>query len=240
MATRRIDIRLDSNNKYYVEENKDFIIQSDNDFIKLTSFNWIIIINHHDRYIYIESLSKAKSTRTNKFYVKLSEGSLFLYNSTTDWYWYFREKEIQEFLDEFNIGKLISIPDERKNLTFHQYFILDLNGEKVFIDSLDRNDSTMLFHSNNGIDIKANMLLLEYNLIASNTLLNFDVKLELDKFILTQRLCNGYRKLYIKSSYNVKAAMEYFRNLEKIEFTKLLPDDKELRRRIRDAKINWK
>lgn len=239
MATKRIDILFEEND-IRVKSEDEFNISYDDYFMELLTYNWRIIINKYDSYIYIESTSNAKTTSNKKFYTKLKEGTLFLYNSTTNWYWYFRDKEIQDFLDSLSIGQVISIPDYRANLTFHQYLLFDPDKEELFTTSLDRKKgSTMQFYSDTGTNIKHTILLSKYNIFPDKNLLDFDLKIELNKFLLVEKIYNGYRKLYIKSSYNLNYVKEYFSSIDKIEFTKLIPNIQDICGGIKNEKINW-
>ena len=237
MATKRIDIRF-IEGKYTILPSKEYTVAYDDTFTEVILYNWKIILNNYEKYLYIQSESKAKTTKNNTFYIKPKEGSLFLYNSTTTWYWYFRDKETQDFLDEFNIGKVVSIPDDRTVLTFHQYYIFDETNKNLFIDSLTTKKSTRLFHFDPGTKYSCSDLIVIYNSNKDQNLIDFDIKVSINKFILIEKLATGYRKLYIKSSYNLNAAMDYLRSLEKIEFVRIEPIDLDLKRRVLNAKNN--
>lgn len=65
--------------------------------------NWIIEIK--DNQLFCIGLSNANKTNERIKIYKLEEGSLFLMNSSYNWYSYFRKKNMQEKLDKFNIIK---------------------------------------------------------------------------------------------------------------------------------------
>ncbi len=65
--------------------------------------NWIIEIK--DNQLFCIGLSNANKTNERIKIYKLEEGSLFLMNSSYNWYSYFRNKNMQEKLDKFNIIK---------------------------------------------------------------------------------------------------------------------------------------
>lgn len=69
--------------------------------------NWVLEIKKDN--LIVVGLSKANKTKDRIQFYPLKEGSLFLYNSTYNWYSYFREKEIQEVFDTHNIIKCINI-----------------------------------------------------------------------------------------------------------------------------------
>ena len=69
--------------------------------------NWILEIK--DNKIYTVGLSKANSKRERISMYDLKEGSLFLHNSSFDFYSYFRDKETQSILDKYGIQKMVAI-----------------------------------------------------------------------------------------------------------------------------------
>ena len=69
--------------------------------------NWILEIK--DNKIYIVGLSKANSKRERISLFDLKEGSLFLHNSSFDFYAYFRDKDTQSILDKYGIQKMVAI-----------------------------------------------------------------------------------------------------------------------------------
>lgn len=69
--------------------------------------NWIIDIKLNR--IWIISLSNAKPEPVERiFFLSVKDGSLFLHNSTHDWYYYFRDKDVQDVLDEWDITRMIT------------------------------------------------------------------------------------------------------------------------------------
>lgn len=65
--------------------------------------NWIIEIK--DNQLFCIGLSNANKTNERIKIYKLEEGSLFLMNSSYNWYSYFRKKDVQKKLDKYNIIK---------------------------------------------------------------------------------------------------------------------------------------
>ena len=95
-----------------VKENSEFKIQNKNEIPK----NWILEIKNQKLFAISLSNANLERDRINEF--NLEEGSLFLFNSSRDFYCYFRKKEIQDIFDQFNIVKMISISD-RLYVTLH-------------------------------------------------------------------------------------------------------------------------
>lgn len=68
--------------------------------------NWIIDIKLNR--LWIISLSNAKPEPVERmFNLPVQDGSLFLHNSTHDWYYYFRNKNLQDILDKWGITRMI-------------------------------------------------------------------------------------------------------------------------------------
>ena len=98
-------------------EHNEIIIQNKEDIPK----NWIVEIKNNQ--LIVVGLSKANPNRERVNLFELKEGSLFLYNSSFDFYCYFRKIEIQDILYEYGIQKVVAI-EHKLNLTLHI-----INGE---------------------------------------------------------------------------------------------------------------
>ena len=115
MATRRIDVHKNHGDvKINCKGEGDFHVSlvkpssSKNckrKYIEITFNSWRIKISADATIIHCES--KAKEKRRN-FRIETRNGSLFFYNSTTDWYWYFRHESIQRILDEYKIDRMVN------------------------------------------------------------------------------------------------------------------------------------
>ena len=115
MATRRIDVHKDHGDvKVNCRGEGDFHVSlvepsSNKDgkkkYIEITFNSWTIKISSTLTIIHCASKAKVKK---RSFRIATRNGSLFFYNSTTDWYWYFRDEHIQCILDEYKIDRMIN------------------------------------------------------------------------------------------------------------------------------------
>ena len=151
MATKRFCIT--KNEDRFIIENFDKSInytKEKNEDLVITLDNWDLTIT--DTTILINAKSRAKNKRCRNFAIDLEEGSLFLYNSSTNWYWYFRPKILQDKLDELKIDRIISIKDDEKaNVDF--YAIEDMNGKLHAISNLESPVSTPKIYSPNDLKV---------------------------------------------------------------------------------------
>ena len=95
-----------------IQVDDNFQIRNKEDIPK----NWLVEIK--EKKLFVVGLSNANPERERVSEFSLKEGSLFLFNSSRDFYCYFRNKEIQDIFDEFNIIKMTSITD-RVYVTLH-------------------------------------------------------------------------------------------------------------------------
>ena len=115
MATRRIDVHKNhSDVKVNCRGEGDFHVSliepsSNKDggkkYVEIRFNSWTIKISSTTTIIHCDSKAKVKR-RT--FRIETRNGSLFFYNSTTDWYWYFRHEQIQRILDKYKIDRMIN------------------------------------------------------------------------------------------------------------------------------------
>lgn len=135
---RRIDI-IKKNFKNQIiyqlfDKNKNII--GDSNSKSIIYENWIITFDKNNKLI-LYSTSKAK-IKNNKYIYNLIEGSLFLVNSSVDFYSFFRKKNIQNFLDLYNIDKL-SILSDKNTLVVKNFFFRDkITKEKIDIEIISR------------------------------------------------------------------------------------------------------
>lgn len=92
--------------------------------------NWIIEIKFQQ--IFCVGLSNARKTDERIKIYPLEEGSLFLYNSSYNWYSYFRKNEIQDVLDKFNIIKCKSCDSDYVKIVIENYSPDNIPQFKVF------------------------------------------------------------------------------------------------------------
>lgn len=114
MATRRIDVHKNHGDvKVNCRGEGDFhvsLIERSEDggkkkYIEILFNSWTIKISSNLTIIHCASKAKVKK---RSFRIATRNGSLFFYNSTTDWYWYFRDEHIQRILDEYKIDRMIN------------------------------------------------------------------------------------------------------------------------------------
>lgn len=109
--TKRINFSFNKlTGKFTVNCGPEFEVKETEEFIELSTTNWYIKLDLIYRKIFIHSYSNAKKKRRD-FNIYARSGSLFLYNSTTNWYWYWRNKNLQDELDRFSIEKIVTIEE---------------------------------------------------------------------------------------------------------------------------------
>ena len=107
---QRLDIILNKNN-FVIIQNEDIP-------------NWVVTIKNN--MIVATALSNANKNRDRAFLFPAQEGSLFLYNSSFDFYAFFRNAKNQEILDRANIIRVHSV----KSNTV-QIISKELNGKEL-------------------------------------------------------------------------------------------------------------
>ena len=134
MATTRIDIESMKDGSFIlihhiIKRLQSAVVYPITDRMQKLDFgNWTIRADNRD--LELISLSNASNDchRRKKFHLQMREGSLFLFNSASDWYWYFRDKETQSFLDTYHINKMVSVRDtDQVELT--QIHEIDFSGD---------------------------------------------------------------------------------------------------------------
>ena len=116
MAMKRIDMYFSKDGNLHVSAHL-----SDNVKIQETKKNcfyievssWQITINWQNTYIFCAS--KAKEKR-RKFSIRTRSGSLFLYNSTTNWYWNFRNRSLQKMLDALHVDRIVNMDNNTADI----------------------------------------------------------------------------------------------------------------------------
>lgn len=108
MAMKRLDIRVKKDGS--VDLNPvvgSMSIEKDKyGNTRVLTGSWKIRFRNDSMELYCSS--KAKQKRRN-FRVSIRSGSLFLYNTTYNWYWNFRSAKVQKMLDEFKIDRMINV-----------------------------------------------------------------------------------------------------------------------------------
>ena len=85
------------------DENGEIVFQNKEDIPK----NWVVECK--ENLLVAVGLSKANPKRERITLFPVKEGSLFLHNSSFDYYCYFRDKELQKILDKYGIQKIVAI-----------------------------------------------------------------------------------------------------------------------------------
>ena len=86
--------------------------------------NWVVTIKNN--MIVATALSNANKNRDRAFLFPAQEGSLFLYNSSFDFYAFFRNAKNQEILDRMNIIRVHSVKGNSV-----QIISKEVNGKEV-------------------------------------------------------------------------------------------------------------
>jgi hypothetical protein len=178
---------------------------------------WDISID--DDIITIISKSKAKKKKTNKFVRPIEEGSYFFYNSTTNWYWYFRPRTMQDLLDRFSIDRMIPAEGD---IELEIYAIKDEN-DKIIPSDFDL-IPTLKYWSPNEVEtnVKFNAIIPEYksmiDVLKGNNGVNLcvgNIKISFKDWIIIENRV-GHRELYVKK--NVKVSDLKLNEYEEVEF----------------------
>lgn len=150
---RRIDIikKNFENQIIYqiIDKNKNII--GDNNLEFIIYENWIITFDKNNKII-LYSTSKAK-IKNNKYIYNLIEGSLFLVNSSTDFYSFFRKKKIQDFLDLYNIDKLSILSDKNTIAIKNFFFRNKITKEKIDIEIVSKMENMNLLLPLNNYEV---------------------------------------------------------------------------------------
>jgi hypothetical protein len=194
MATKRIDIVVYNGHvKVTPVQGYCQLKELENERILITTGSWKIIVDKND--IFINCSSKAVK-KQNKFKIATMNGSLFLYNSTNNWYWYFRKKKLQFILDMHKIDAVkicdtnqIELPCCFSN---HEGTLSESNLEK----------SPTLKYFGDNVEIKLDKAHMDIfddtsSLTVATVLFHFG------KFLIVEFLPN-HRRLYVDKSYRVE------------------------------------
>lgn len=155
--------------------------------------NWVIDI--FSDYIRVISLSNANTKRERITKYDPVPGSLFLYNSTTDFYSFYRTKEVQTLMDKYLITKIVKVkPNE-------EILILDKINRIRYAEGFDFLGIKSTITDDTGKEVAT---LKKYKL-NSNSKRNF---------IVTEYLDNKFT-LYTKENWNILTS---FQDLDNIPF----------------------
>jgi hypothetical protein len=194
MATKRIDIVVYNGHVKVTPVQGYFQLKEiENERILVTTGSWKIIIDKHSTFINCSSKAIKKQ---NKFKIATMNGSLFLYNSTNNWYWYFRKKKLQFILDMHKIDavKICDTNQIELPCCFSNYdgTLSESNLEK----------SPTLKYFGDAVEVKLDKTHMDIfddtsSLIVATVLFSFK------KFLIVEFLPN-HRRLYVDKSYRVE------------------------------------
>jgi hypothetical protein len=193
MATKRIDIVV-YNGQVRVEPVQGYAeVQPKDGKYLITTGSWSILVSPESINIYCSS--KAIKKR-NRFKIATMNGSLFLYNSTNNWYWYFRKKKLQFILD---VNKV----DNVKMCETHVVELpccVSLKDNVISESSIEKSPSLKYDGDNvTAVLDKTNMIIdSDDSSIAMVT-----IKFKFDKFLIVEFLPN-HRKLFIHKNYRIE------------------------------------
>jgi hypothetical protein len=194
MATKRIDITL-CNGQVKVKPVQGYaeLKELEGGKILIVTGSWKITVAPEHTIIYCSSKAVNKK---RKFKLSTMNGSLFLYNSTNNWYWYFRKKKLQFILDMYKIDAVklcdtnqIELPCCFSN---HEGTISESNLEK----------SPTLKYFGDDVRVKLDKAHMDmYDDESSLTVAS--VLFKFGKFLIVEFLPN-HRRLYVDKSYRVE------------------------------------
>ena len=199
MSTKRIDIRMD-----YSSGNarvKVIPIQCSGKITELGQGEFLFVtgswkIKISDKQIKIYCDSKAIKKR-NRFNIATRVGSLFLYNSTNNWYWYFRQKRLQDILDYIQVDSMkICDYDDTVSIPCCFDYTDDIYSESKV------NGSPTIKFAGPGVQasIDENEILMSDE---NNSVRVAMIKFKIKSFVIIEFLDN-HRKIYLKSGVKVE------------------------------------
>ena len=157
--------------------------------------NWSITANAECTEIIVICNSKANKSKERITRFPMKEGSLFLYNSTNDWYCYFRDMDFQAILDKVHIDTIISTYKDDIVIPICCY----IRKDGTLVNSTIKQNPTIQYYGN----ITRCMINRDPNIIYKNgSIMVADCMIEFSKYILIEFLPN-HRKLYINKQYNL-------------------------------------
>ena len=213
MATKRIDIRIYGGKLSVTAGDQGYIMikKLDDDRYLAVTASWKIIIGKEETYINCSSKAIKKK---NKFRIQTRSGSLFLYNSTHNWYWYFRKIGLQSILDQYKIDTIVSV-ENNEPITLDAYFSY-IDG-KYRECGLIKNPTLKYYGDNVSVDVSID-LLMEGDIAIGSAIISFD------DFVIVEYLRN-HRKIYTHNEIRVEDLYNNLR-LKNIKFKSILGDIK--------------
>ena len=180
------------------------------------SKNWTVVIGNEKIHFECRSQSRSFNEHTKReFDIELREGSLFMYNSTSTWYWYFRKKDIQDFLDKRGISKIVSIkPNTIIKLTQMQLIGKNSDGKFEILPSTIKRYESFSYWKTNFVEMTSitPTILVNNNMLPKNTsIIISDVFFNMDKFLLVKNR-EGHETLYVNKGIDNSEVDRYIDN----------------------------
>lgn len=215
MAVKRIDFYKNENGKFEFKIVKGWfrIIEEEDGTIKLRSSNWDVLFTGDKIKFIGKSLSRGAGDDSlcREFNKELIEGSLFFYTSQTNWYWTWRDKEVQDIMDKYEINKIIPVepnsPIELEQISSLKVFY----NHKKYTDSevddsnLQGSKSFKVFYSDNTKikSIEPDVLINHPSFKKNEYMVMSQVSIAVDRFIIVKNR-EAHRTLYISKNCSMK------------------------------------
>jgi hypothetical protein len=237
MALLRIDFVKDGNEHFRYSIKKGYFNISRTD--TMTTFDcgdWFVEFNDETIHFKCNSVVRGSNNdMVRDFTFTTKEGSLFLYTSPNNWYWYWREKHTQDVMDTFNINKIIPVDVsdyvyiEQINLVKYHY---TPNGEYCGYtvgDSELKGSQSFKIWLSEGVSLNkiTPKMIVTHPVLGDKTkLLISDVFFGLDSFLLVQNR-KEHRTLYINKDLDIQEVAKYMKEHQEVltNITPVLDED---------------
>lgn len=199
----RIDIRKQHGEYYFYINGSKFMGEN------IIVNNWSL--NIHNDNIIMNCDSKAN---LDKSYITeiipLKELSIFLVNSNKNFYFYYRERYIQDFLDKYNIEKIVSLSDNK--FYYKEYKVEDESDNDI--KNILSNDIIELFGFDNSFTLERKLL---YHIKFSNSkeilVPVYSIEANVNDFIIVRKVDkenNIYKILYLNNTKTIEDIISEF------------------------------
>lgn len=219
MALLRIDFAKDTNNRFRYSIKKGYFnISKFDDTTRFDSGDWVVEFNQEMIHFTCNSVVRgANNDMVRDFTFTTKEGSLFLYTSPTNWYWYWREKHTQDVMDNFNINKIIPVDvhdyvyiEQTNIIKYHYTPDNEYCGYTISESELKGSQSFKVWITD-GVSINKIVpkIVVTHPVLGNTTkLLLSDVYFGLTDFLLIQNR-KEHRTLYINKELDINEVAKY-------------------------------